>query len=53
MRKINELLDNVTAGIADGAFLVHCIVPDVGSNYKEYSEKFNKHGEKTFKGMRD
>ena len=46
--KINEILDDVTAGIADGAFLVHCIVPDVGSNYKEYSEKFNKHGEKNF-----
>ena len=43
--KISELPDDVTAGIADGAFLVHCIVPDVGSNYKEYSEKFTQHGE--------
>ena len=53
MQKMSELLDDVTADIADCAFLVHCIVPDVGSNYNEYSEKFNKHGEKTFKGMCD
>ena len=33
------------AGIADGASMVHCIVPDTGSNYKEYSEKFIQHGE--------
>ena len=33
------------AGIADGASMVHCIVTDTGSNYKEYSEKFIKHGE--------
>ena len=42
--KISEFRDDVTAGIADGAFLVHCIVPYIGSNYKEYSEKFNKLG---------
>lgn len=33
------------AGIADGASMVHYIVPDKGSNYKEYSEKFIQHGE--------
>ena len=33
------------AGIADGASMVHYIVPDTGSNYKEYSEKFIKHGD--------
>ena len=33
------------AGIADGASMIHCIVPDTGSNYKEYSEKFIQHGE--------
>ena len=43
--KITELPDDVSAGIADGASMVHCIVPDTGSNYKEYSEKFIQHGE--------
>ena len=47
--KITELPDDVTAGIADGAFMVHCIVPDTGSNYKEYSEKFIQHGEMKLK----
>ena len=43
--KITELPDDVSAGIADGASMVHCIVPDTESNYKEYSEKFSQQGE--------
>ena len=43
--KITELPDDVSAGIANDASMVHCIVPDTGSNYKEYSEKFIQHGE--------
>ena len=43
--KITELPDDVSAGFADGASMVHFIVPDTEGNYKEYSEKFIQHGE--------
>ena len=32
------------AGIADGASMVDYVVPDTGSNFKECSEKFIRHG---------
>ena len=43
--KISELPDDVTAGVSDGPFMAHCIVPDAGSTYKDYSVKYNGHGE--------